>query len=332
MLYRDTVGQRTIYDQRVRSNEDAGLSKVKSPMSVVKLVVLAVAIFGTWQMAYHWIFMVMRPLQSMWAFHFVDWIVGAAGATLLTAYFVRILYRQNRWLRTLDWQKNLLVNAIVNDFRQPLSVILMSLQYLRKEIGPSEQAAKLLRTVQSCSQNLMEMVGDLLDVARLEEDQSLVDLREIPPAEFILEGIRLLQPLTVVNGQVLKTSLPPALPIVIGDKERLRRVVTNLVSNAIKSAGSGGTITVTASHDPERERLLISVGDTGAGVPPELRARLFKKLARSPSRPGGGLESTGMGLYICKLIIEAHGGDIWLDDGAVQGATFTFSIPTAPNG
>jgi signal transduction histidine kinase len=332
MIYQDTAGEREIYDQRVQSDRNPGLSKVQSPIFVVKLVAMAAAIFGTWQMTYHWIFMVMRPFESMWVFHFIDWIAGAAGATLLTAYFVRILHRQNRRLRTLDWQKGLLVNAIVNDFHQPLSVVLMSLRDLRKEIGPTALAQKLLATAQSSAQKLMEMASDLLDLARLEGDQALVEFREISPAEFIVEGVRRLQPLTVMNDQILKTVLPPALPNVKGDKERLRRVVTNLMSNAIESAGMGGTITVTASHDPESERLLISIGDTGLGAPPELRARLFKKIARSSSRPGGGLQSSGMGFYVCKLIIEAHGGDVWLDNNEAQGATFTFSLPAIPSG
>lgn len=316
---------------RVEDELTPEMLKAESPASVWKLIGTAIVLFGAWQLIYHWIFMVAFPLRGMLAFHSVDWMMGATGAALLTAYFIRILRRQNKQLQTLDWQKSLLVNAIVHDLRQPLSVMMMSLQQMRNESSLSAGAGKLLAIAHSSSSKLMEMVGDLLEAARLEANRPLVDLREIPPAEFIREGSKLLESLAVVNGQALKVSIPHHLPAVKGDKERLRRVVTNLVSNAIKFTEEGGTITVTAQHDAARDQLLISVADTGRGVPPELRSELFNKFVRFQSQRFGDRESTGLGLYICKLIIEAHGGDIWLDGGERKGAVFTFSIPTVPN-
>ena len=139
-------------------------------------------------------------------------------------------------------------------------------------------------------------------------------------------AVELLAPLARDREVVLQVRVPPELPEVMGDAERLRRVVTNLVGNALKFTGSGGSVTVEAHADRKAGRLLVSVSDTGPGIPVHARARIFEKFACSEN-DSLGRTSTGLGLYFCRLIVEAHGGRIWAAGEPGEGATFVFSLP-----
>ncbi|UPT75449.1 MAG: HAMP domain-containing histidine kinase [Elusimicrobiota bacterium] len=317
-------------DTKVKNAGRANAPNQAAPFSVSRIAVTAVIIFGTWQLIYHWLFMVMIPMPGMLASHLANLLVASVGTALITTYCVHILRGLNLRLQESDWQKNLLTQAIVHDLRQPLSAMLAGLKALREEDSLSPEERKLLlATAQSSSSRLLEMTNDLLDISGLEEGQPLVALRETEPEKFIEEGARILAPLAAANGQALKVSLPGRLPPVSGDEDRLRRVVTNLVGNALKFTPRGGTILVAATHDAGRSELRVSVADTGPGVPVELRPRLFEKFARIAREQRGGRASMGMGLYFCKVVVEAHGGRIWFESGREGGATFIFSIPAA---
>lgn len=107
----------------------------------------------------------------------------------------------------------------------------------------------------------------------------------------------------------------------------LKRVLQNLVSNAIKFTPAGGVVRVTARADPSEEpRLLVSVSDTGPGVPAEIQDRLFQKFVTGRQLGHG----SGLGLAFCKMVIEAHGERIWLDNTYENGAMFTFTLPLPP--
>jgi NtrC-family two-component system sensor histidine kinase KinB len=102
----------------------------------------------------------------------------------------------------------------------------------------------------------------------------------------------------------------------------------NLVGNALKFTPSGGRVEVSARTDDARDRMLVSISDTGEGIPKELQGRIFDKFAIAEARrSSGGRSSTGLGLTFCKLIVEAHGGQIWVESEPGQGSTFTFSLP-----
>jgi signal transduction histidine kinase len=133
-------------------------------------------------------------------------------------------------------------------------------------------------------------------------------------------------------------SVPPALPLVLGDRDKIRQVLLNLLGNAVKFTPEGGKIEVTAApstivpvpaaDSPRAVR--VSVRDTGIGVPPEHQKRVFDpffQVDNSSTREYGG---TGLGLSIVKRLVEAHGGIVWVDSDAGKGSTFSFTIPLAP--
>jgi signal transduction histidine kinase len=114
-----------------------------------------------------------------------------------------------------------------------------------------------------------------------------------------------------------------------GDAERLRRVVMNLVGNAVKFTGEGGGVSVTARADPEGRFLLVTVADTGVGISPQEQRHIFDKFSRTAGTSREGRSSTGLGLYFCKLMVEAHGGRIRVESRPGEGARFSFTVPLA---
>jgi signal transduction histidine kinase len=108
----------------------------------------------------------------------------------------------------------------------------------------------------------------------------------------------------------------------------IHRVLQNLVGNGIKFTPDGGAVSVTANLDEQAPQpvLLLSVSDTGSGIPPEIQGRLFQKFVTGGQEGRG----SGLGLAFCKLVVEAHGGRIWVDSIPDHGTTFTFSVPVAP--
>jgi signal transduction histidine kinase len=126
----------------------------------------------------------------------------------------------------------------------------------------------------------------------------------------------------------LQTDVPPELPRVLADREKVERIMSNLVGNAIKYTPGGGKITITAS--PQNSHVVVSIADTGPGIPSGDRERIFERFARikenSSSRKGFGL-----GLSFCRLAVEAHGGRIWVEEGQNGvGSRFMFTLPAVP--
>jgi two-component system clock-associated histidine kinase SasA len=127
---------------------------------------------------------------------------------------------------------------------------------------------------------------------------------------------------------LIEADIPPDLPLVRADRDRLRQVVINLLTNATRYSPTGTTIEISASHMVDEDRVRISVADQGIGIPEEDRERIFGKFAMLP-KPSWVKKGTGLGLFITKGIIDAHGGKLWVDSSPGQGSTFNFSVAVA---
>jgi signal transduction histidine kinase len=137
---------------------------------------------------------------------------------------------------------------------------------------------------------------------------------------------RALRPQLARNGQRLTLELAEALPAVVGDADRLRQILTNLLSNALKYTPSGGHITLTAREDAGGVR--VAVQDTGIGLTPDEQAQLFTPFFRAQHDPTRRVGGTGLGLAITRALVELHGGAITVASVAGQGSTFSFTLPT----
>jgi two-component system, sensor histidine kinase and response regulator len=129
---------------------------------------------------------------------------------------------------------------------------------------------------------------------------------------------------------MLAQEIVPDLPTLYADEEKLLRTLVNLLGNAIKFTPAGGAVTLSARPSDTERVLLLSVTDTGEGIPAEAFARIFEKFGQVESRQAGRRMSTGLGLTFCKMVVEAHGGRIWVESELGQGSTFSFTVPLTP--
>lgn len=298
----------------------------RAAASVTAAVVVAFCVFAVWQLVYHWLFMRLIPLPMV-ASHLVALLVETVGAVLLTAYFLRVLRRQNAELRALDAQKSMLVDMLVHDLRQPLTAVMGSLAAAAEPGVPPELGRRFVGVAQQGSAQLLQMVNDLLDVTRLEAGHGLTNAEPIHPSEFIQHAVSVLEACSEEYGISLVTETDAELPAIAGDGERLSRVITNLVGNALRCTERGGSITVKAELGPDPRFVLISVSDTGRGIPREAQRRIFDKFGGVEKSALAGRNSTGLGLYFCRMVVEAHGGTIGVESEPDKGATFSFALP-----
>nr|HID12923.1 GAF domain-containing protein [Anaerolineae bacterium] len=219
-----------------------------------------------------------------------------------------------------------LTHMIVHDLRNPLGSIMSSLQLIRTAFAERDETLpvmQLLRIAMRSGQKLYRLIDSLLDMGRLEAGET--ELKKIPvgPESLVREAVEQIQPLALNKGQTLAVRVVPGLPRVSVDRNLILRVLTNLLDNAVKFTPEEGYVTL--SVERTGEEMLFTVSDTGPGIPPEYRQRIFDRFARLESTEG--LRGTGLGLAFCKLAVEAHGGRIWVESEMGKGTCFKFTLP-----
>ncbi|NWG75056.1 MAG: GAF domain-containing protein, partial [Rubrivivax sp.] len=228
-----------------------------------------------------------------------------------------------------------LTYTIVHDLRSPLTAIKSGLSMLQ-ELGldpPDYQMTwEIVQVAESSADSLLVMVESLLDVARMEREDLPLDLAPTFLSQPLEQAMKLLKVLARDARVTLITDLPDDLPPLVMDTEKIRRVFVNLLDNALRYTPSGGEVRVTAQANPGQNAVLVTVEDTGPGIPPELRERIFEKFTTGITGQAarGSRKGLGLGLAFCRLAIEAHKGRIWVEDSPKGGAAFRFVLPTSP--
>ncbi|HEX8373033.1 MAG TPA: ATP-binding protein [Chthoniobacterales bacterium] len=226
-------------------------------------------------------------------------------------------------LKKLEAQRDDLTGMIIHDLRSPLTTLIGSIEFLHMMAASklTEQEQKCLDYARSAAASLSEMVTSLLDISRLEAGEMPLNLKQIDLRDVLTAA---LDPfLTIIGTRSLKRELPTTPVDVRGDADLLQRVVTNLVSNAVKFTPDGGKICVSVIPG-ENGRAKVSVADTGIGIPVEYHGRIFEKFGQVEGKKDRN--STGMGLAFCKLAVEAQGGTIGVESTMGVGTTIWFVI------
>ncbi len=227
-------------------------------------------------------------------------------------------------LRELDQMKSQFISSVSHELRTPLhSIIGFTKLMLQGKVAAPKDQREFLVIINKQSEHLGKLIDDLLDVSRLESGRFETRKQRLTIKEPIHDVIDELHSLANEKGIVISENMPATLPEVEIDRERVMQVMTNLLGNAIKFSSNDGSILVKAEvRDSE---LLVQVSDHGIGIPKEAIPHVFEKFYRvKDSEYTGG---TGLGLYITKQIIEAHGGRIWVESKPNKGSTFYFTIP-----
>lgn len=228
--------------------------------------------------------------------------------------------------REFDQMRNDFVSTVSHELRTPLFSIKGFVELiLRGKVPDPAVQREFLERVLDQANHLSAIVSDLLDVSRLEAGRMDFARSNVDLADIVRDALARLETVARSRDISLEMQAPPRLPQVSGDPRRLEQVVTNLVSNAIKFSRPGDTVSVHCQAS-ERE-VIVQVVDHGIGIPAEAIPRLFTKFYQvdaSATRKAGG---TGLGLFISRRIVEAHGGRIGVQSEPDHGSTFYFSIP-----
>jgi signal transduction histidine kinase/integral membrane sensor domain MASE1 len=217
---------------------------------------------------------------------------------------------------------------IVHDLRAPLTSIMGASEVLQQGVfGPvNVEQKKWLGRIEAASRRLLELVRNFLDVSKLEAGKLDVIKQKIDLNAFVQNTLDFYQALASGKDIVLRSRVDLTSPWIEADPNRLEQVFANLLSNAVKFSKQGGEIELGASQHNNRE-VKLWVKDHGVGISSQELGQLFEKYRQTTSGKKSVHDGTGLGLVICKMIVEAHGGTIWVDSEEGKGTTFYFSLP-----
>jgi signal transduction histidine kinase len=239
----------------------------------------------------------------------------------------RELEAANAKLREMGELKEEFLAVTTHDLRSPLTVISGVISFFSSgrlgELTPEQQ--NMVSMMERNTHNLIELVNDLLDSAKIESGSLKLELSSVEPPAVAGEVYESMRPLAEEKGIALELGVSNELPQVHADRQKLRRILVNLVSNAVKFTPRGGRVTVRAVQ--EGDALRFSVSDDGVGIPAEDIPRLFDKYEQARTRATRSEKGTGLGLYITRQLVELHGGHITVDSQEGKGSTFSFTIP-----
>ena len=225
--------------------------------------------------------------------------------------------------------KSMFLANMSHELRTPLNAVIGLADLLLLASGEPLTAKQheYLRGIASSGRHLLEMVNDVLDLAKIEAGKDRLELGPVAMGDVIDEAVRVLAAVAQARGVQLETAVEPDTPPVVADPLRLRQILYNLISNAVKFTDRDGRVRVSAGADSRG--VSIRVADTGVGIAAENMAHLFRPFEQlalpSGDRPGG----TGLGLALTKRLVDAHGGTIDVASVLGVGTTFTVRLPVA---
>jgi len=233
------------------------------------------------------------------------------------------LARNYERLRALERLRDDLVHMVVHDIRSPLTVLVGNLGFVAEDAGPmNERATRDLNQAIAAAHTVTRMANDLLDVSRLEEGKMPLTRVECDVSRIAREVATNMAGMDRSRTFDVDADAPATANC---DGTIVRRVIENIVNNAIKHTPRGGRIRIAVV--PETSHVRIAIGDEGPGVPLEARERIFEKFGTVANRKSETYHSSGLGLAFCKLAVEAHGGTIGVEDGKPGGSLFWFNLP-----
>jgi PAS domain S-box-containing protein len=232
----------------------------------------------------------------------------------------------NRELERANRLKSEFLASMSHELRTPLHTIIGFSELLSEELeGPlNEKQKRFVQHIHTDSLHLLELINDVLDISKIEADRLELRPETFDLTALVAESLASVRSLADAKSHKLETALnaPTALE---ADRLRIKQVLVNLLSNAIKFTPEGGRIRLEARV--QESFVVVSVIDTGVGIPAEEHESIFDKFHQVGATTKGVREGTGLGLAITKRLVEQHGGSIWVQSQPQQGSTFLFTLP-----
>jgi two-component system sensor histidine kinase BarA len=223
-----------------------------------------------------------------------------------------------RQLRHTTEQREDLLRAVSHDLRNPLQVVVLQAQRLQRQAD--DHARRPAGAILAASRRMDRMLRDLADAARSEGSGIALTARPVPLRPFVTELLEVSE--GAMDAQRVENAVPQELPPVLADPDRLDRILANLLGNALKYSEDR----VVIDARPNATHVHVTVSDRGPGIAADDLPRIFDRFYRGQRHEGEGL---GLGLFIVRKLVEAHGGRIWAESRPGEGSTFTFTLPAA---
>ncbi len=237
-------------------------------------------------------------------------------------------------LKEAERLKDEFVALVSHELKNPLTSIkgyaqLLRAQLERKEDKPlSEQEQLCLNIVEEEADRLAALASDVIDVSRLQSGRLALRIDELDLVVLVRQVVERLQITT--REHTLRLTTQPDSIWIRADRNRVEQVLLNLIGNAIKYTPQGGPIDIAITQDANGQNTQVSIHDQGIGIPLEQQAKLFARFSRASNAAAHGITGTGLGLFLCRELIERHGGRIWLESEEGKGSTFSFILPVTP--
>ena len=243
-----------------------------------------------------------------------------------------IIARDITALNAINRMRANFVSMVSHEMRMPLNTLNGFLEIVAEEqVGPlNEKQMEFLTYARTSTRQLITLVEDIMLISKADSGQFTLRLGDMDPATLIYQSLQAVHPSVQRAGVHVVYEAEPALPLLRADEARVRQVLGNLLGNAIKYSPEDGMVRVRAHADGDAVR--FSVSDEGNGVPAADHARVFEQFYQSENASASHYGGYGLGLAIARLIVEQHGGHIWVESPQDAGATFSFTIPIAGPG
>ena len=233
-------------------------------------------------------------------------------------------------LKEAERLKKALVHMIIHDQRNCISGIASGAQLIRallKENAKASELEEITLDIQTGIINLMGIITDVLDVNKLEEGAMVFKIVKFDLCQMVSEIVEGIRGAPDAADRKLTLGTPGTMPFIAADKGLIRRVVADLIRNALQAVPAGGTVDVDVSYGQENSDFCVRVKDSGRGIPQGYLTRIFDKFIQVETQDAKVRKGSGLGLAFCKLVVEAQGGKIWAESGPEQGSTFTVVLP-----
>jgi PAS domain S-box-containing protein len=216
-----------------------------------------------------------------------------------------------------------------HELRTPLNAILGQSEVLQEEIyGPlTERQQSTVRSIEESGKHLLELINDILDLSKIESGKTMLEMGEVAVETLCHASIRLIRNQAHKKRLRVSESLDTSVTTIIADERRLKQMLVNLLTNAVKFTPEGGRIELDVTGDPEHESVAFTVSDTGIGIAQEDMGRLFKPFVQLDSGLDRKHEGTGLGLSLVARLAEMHGGSVRVESEVGKGSSFTITLP-----
>jgi signal transduction histidine kinase len=244
-----------------------------------------------------------------------------------------VVFQDVTALKEAEHLKDEFIAVAAHELKTPMaSVKGYADMLLRRSVGEedlklADWQVEALETIDQATNRLVELTDDLLDVARLQSDH--LQLRT-EPHDLIALTRRVMKRFQIISGRhSLSLSAQEEFVVACIDVRRTEQIIGNLLSNAIKYSPQGGSVSISIQQDDEAGTATVSIADQGIGIPEDQQALLFNRFARAENARELGITGTGLGLYLCRELVERQGGRIWFTSKPGEGSTFSLSLPLA---